>query len=348
MPVNVAQFAGTGADTEALLLKMYSGSFVSAPRSGVLLYNGVADRFIYRKSGGPGKSWQYLMMGDVPEAEDFDPGDDLLGQVMAIDEGTIVTDKYVVCHKWIGKDKMAQSHFSILPQLAEAHKSRIMRLYDRRAMITAALGSRQTSAVTKNGLNIHNGGNRVTRGGGSIAAAYPLSSTGAANLRADLRALRLAASQDNIPPGHMNGAILLDPYLKSVLTFDNTGQLFSRDYVTDNDQQKHEVHVVEGFTFLGEANTTSNQGPLPNENILTGPSKYQGNFTAQAADGIPGVLAFFRGGDASYGLGSVVFEETEHVVQWFQEKLAWLVMTYFRGGIDVMHKWNLGSIEAIT
>lgn len=348
MSVTPAQFAGTGADTEALLLKQYSGSFVSAPRSGVLLYNGVADSFIFRKRNVTGKSWQFLMMADVPEADDYDPGTDLMGQVMAIDEGTIVTDKYVVCHKWIGKDKMAQAHFDVLPQLAMAHKSRIERLYDRRAMITAAIGARRTTAVTKNGLNVHNGGNRVTRSGGSIAAAYPLSATGAANLRADFRSLGLAMSQDNILPGFQNRGIILDPYLKTVLTFDTTNQVFSRDFQDRNQQMTHKVEIVENFTILGEANTTSNNGPLPNENITDGPSKYQANFTAQASDGIPGVLAFVRGGEGQYGLGSVEFESISHLVKWFPEKLSWLVMTHFRGGCDVMHPWCLGSVEAIT
>lgn len=350
MPVNPVQFGANaaGTDNESLFLKMYTGSFVSAPRSGLLIHHGPADRFIYRKRPGSGKSWQYLMMAEVPEAEEYNPGEDLLGQVMAVEEGTITTDQYVVCHHWIGKDRMDQSHFEILPQLSERHSSRMERLYDRRAFITAALGARQTSAITKNGLNVHNGGNRVTRTGGTIAAAYPLSSTGAANLRADIRSLGLALTQDNIAPGHQNRALILDPYLVLVLTFDNTGQVFSKDYVTTNDQMRHEVRVLEGFTVLGEANTTSNGGPLPNQNITDGPTKYQGNFTAQAADGIPGVICLTRSLEAEYGLGMIEFEKLTHYVKYFPERLSWLVMSYMRTGCDRMHTWCLGSIEAIT
>lgn len=346
MPVTPVQFGATGTDNDALFLKQYTGSFVSAPRSGVFLFNGVAEQYIFKKRPGSGKSWQFLMMSEVPDAEEFEPGDDLLGQVFAVEEGTIVSDKYIVCHKWIGKDKMDQSHFEILPQLAQRHRSRIERLYDRRAMITAALGAR-SAAVTKSGLNIHNGGNRVTRSGSTFATAYPLNATGAANLRADLRSLSLALDRDNIAPGPQNRAILLEPYLRSVLTFDATGQVFSRDYVTTSDQMRHEVEVLERFTVLGYPNSTSNNGPLPDQNITDGPVKYQGNFSAQASDGLVGVLAFCRSMDGEFGLGSVEFESLRHVVLYFPERLAWLVMTYMRSGMDRMHPWCLGDVEVI-
>lgn len=354
MSVNTAQIGLTGSDQEALFLKVYTGSFVTAPKSSTFLYDGVASNFVFKPpTPAFGKEFQFLTMAEVPTPQEFDPGDDLLGQAMAVQEGSLFTDKYVMCHHWIGKDKMDQAHYAnqILPQLARAHKSQIERQYDKRAMITAAKGARQVTAVTKEGLLVHNGANRVTRSGGSIAAAYPLSSTGAANLRADLRTLGLALSQDNIAPGHQNRAIILDPYLKMVLTFDNTGQVFSKDYIytfNGNDQQKHEVNVIEGFTLLAEANTTSNNGPLPNQLITDGPVKYQGNFTAQAADGIPGVLVFSRSMANEYGIGCVEFEPIQNVVMYFREKLAWLIMTYSRSGCDIMHPWCLGSVEAIT
>ncbi len=354
MAVTPVQFGASGTDNDALFLKMYSGSFVAAPRAGILLHNGVADRYIYRRRPGSGKSWQFLMMAEVPEAEEYTPGEDLLGQAMAIEEGTIESDQYVVCHKWIGKDKMDQSHFEILPALAERHKNRIERLYDRRAMTVVAKSARQTSAATKNGLNVHNGGNRVTRSGGSIALAYPLSTTGAANLRADLRSLQLALTRDNIAPGFQNRGIIMDAHLKLVLTYDNTAQVFSKDYVTTNDQQKHMVDIIEDFAVIGTCNPTSSNGPLPDENIgatyngVSVPSTYQGNFTAQASDGIPGVLCFSRSNEGEYGVGAVEFEGLNHMVKYFPERLSWLVMTYMRTGIREMHRWCNGSIEAIT
>lgn len=351
--VTPVQFGQSGTDPTSLFLKVYTGSFVSAPRSGIFLMGGVADNFIFRaNTGGGGKSWQFLMGADVPDPDEFTPGDDLLGQVWAVEEGQIVSDGYIVCHKWLGKDRFDEAQFAgnILPYLAKMHRSKIERLYDKRAMITAALGARQTTAVTKNGLNVHNGGTRVTRsagGTGILSDAYPRNATGAANLIEDIRSFRLSCDNKNIDgtPGAVG--LLMDPYLRTVLSYDTSGKLWSRDYVTGNDQQRHEIEVIERCAVLGYPNPTSQNGPLPNENITGTPSKYTGNFTSGTSDGIPGVLAFCRSMEGEFGLGSVTFESLEHYVHYYPEKKAWLVMTTLRSGCDIMHPWCLGSIEAI-
>lgn len=337
-----------GTDLTSLALKQYTGSFVTAPRSGIFLLGG--DDIIYKKTAVDGKSWQYLMMADMPSPENYSPGQDLLGQIFSIDEGTIDTDQYLVCHKWIGKDQMQHAHFrnEILPSLATGHRSVIERLLDARIFRKAAQAARQTTAVSKNGLNVHNGGNRVTRGGGSIASAYPNSATGAANFRADLRSLSLAADIDNLSPETSNRHLFMPPALRHVLGFDNTGQVFSRDYNSRNDQQGLDVLNLERFTIRGYPNWTSNNGPLPDQNFTTGPTEYQGNFTAQATDGIPAALAFFRGMEGQYGVGMVEFEGLHHTVKYFEERLSWLVMTYIRTGVRVMHPWCVGSVEVIT
>lgn len=338
-----------GTDETSLALKQYTGSFVSAPRSGIFLYD--KGDMIYKKSPNGGKSWQFLMMSDVPEPDNYTPGADLLGQVYAVEEGTIETDQYLVCHKWIGKDQMQHSHFDVLPRLAQAHKSRIERTIDRRVFIKAAQGARQTSAVTKNGVNIHNGGNRVTRSGGTVISAYPDSATGAANFRADLKTLGLAADIDNIAPETRNRHLFMAPEMRYKLAFDTTAQVFSRDYNQRNDLQNIQIEEVERFAIAGYPNFSSNNGPLPNQDftaVAGTPSTYQTNFTAQAADGLPVALAMFRGMEGEYGVGMVEFEGLHHTVKYFEERLSWLVMTYIRTGIRVMHPWCLGSVEVIT
>jgi len=211
------------------------------------------------------------------------------------------------------------------------------------------LGARQTTAVTKNGLNIHNGGNRVTRVAASLTAAYPESATGAANLRANLRTLSRSLSEDNIEVSPQTVGLLMPPYLRSVLTYDATGQVFSKDYVnSENEQQKHEIMVIENMAVLGWPNQSSNNGPLPNENLTTGPSKYQGDFSVHATDGTPVALAFCKNHDDDYGLGMVEFESPTNVVMWVQDRLSWLVMSYRRTGCDVMHPWCLASIEVAS
>jgi len=335
-----------GTDETSLALKQYSGSFVNAPRSGIFLYD--EGQYIYKKSPASGKSWQFLMMSDVSEPDNYDPGADLLGQVYGVEEGTIESDKFLVCHHWVGRDQMQHSHVDILGRLASAHKSRIDRLVDKRVLIQAAYGARQTTAVTKNGMNVHNGGNRVTRSGTTLATAYPSSNTGAANFRADLRSLALAADVDNIAPEMQNRNLFFVPELRNVLAYDTTNQVFSNDFNQVNNQQAIRIQELERFAVRGHPNFSSNNGPMPNENFTSGPSAYQVNFTAQAADGFPVALAMFRGMEGEYGVGMVEFDGLHHTVKYFEERLSWLVMTYIRLGIRVMHPWCLGSVEVIT
>lgn len=344
------KFLGTGSDDEAMALKMYSGHFTSAPRSSVFLWdNGLPG--IYRKTITEGKSHQFLMGADVPEPEDFEPGDEIVGQQFAVDEGTITADKYLVASHKVPKDQMKLSHFDILPKLAKLHKSKLERRYDRRLAITACLAARSTTAVTKNGLSVHPGGNRVIRAGSSatsdtaVAAAYAASSTGAANFRADLRTLGLNMDIDNIDPE--SRYIWATPWIRQVLLYDNTAQLFSEDYIDPmtNRQQSRKVTLVEGFKILGWPNSTANGGPLPNENFTTELSKYNADFTPGTSVGTPVALSLASDGEGGAAVGVVQFEGIQHVVKYLDSQLCWLVMSYMYCGCGVMNPWCAGSVE---
>jgi len=347
---NAIKFLGTGSDDEALALKTYLGHFSAAPRSSTFLWDkGLPG--IERAMPGSGKSFQFLMEADVPEPEDFEPGDEVVGQQYAVDEGTITADKYLVAAKLIPQDQMHLSHFQILPRLAKAHKSKLERRYDRRLAITAALAARATTAVTKNGLSVHSGGNRVIRAGSSatsdtaVAAAYAASATGAANFRADLRTLGLAMDIDNIPVE--NRYAWATPWIRNVLLYDNTAQMFSEDYVDPetNRQQSRKITLVEGFKILGWPNATANGGPMPNENFTAELSKYNANFLPGTSVGTPVLLSLTGDMEGSAAVGVIEFEGIRHVVKYIQERLSWLVMSYMYCGCGVMNPYCAGSIE---
>lgn len=353
--VNATRFGANagGSDDTALFLKTYMGVFTEAWRSATFLWDAPGN-LIHRETVENGKSFQHLMWADLPDPENFVPGNELLGQQFEVEEGTVTVDQYLVSHNYVPRDQMKLSHFKILPRLARSQARRLGRAYDGRVMRLAALGARQTTAVTKNGLAIHSGGNRVTRAGAGAAAtdpvlAYPRTATGAANLRADLRTLALREDQDNIPRGTARRGIFFTPEMNDVLTFDTTAQVFSRDYIQDqNNQQKREVNLIEGFTVMGLPNFSSNGGPMPNSNVATGLSKYQGNFTAQTSDGIPVAITIAEGEDGGAGIGVVTFETVQQEVVYYPEKMSWLVMSYLYVGCDIMNPWLLGSVEAIT
>lgn len=346
MPVNAVQFGATGSDENALYLKVYSGSFIEPWREATHLWDDNSG-VINRQTVESGKEFQHLRFADIPEPDDFDPGNDLVGQGFAVDEVNITPDKYLVAHQWIRRDDMKKSHFQVLPRLARSHASRIGRTYDKRLFILAAAAARQTTAVTKNGLTVHKGGNRVTRSGGTVATAYPASTTGAANFRADLRTLGRRMDEDQIPAGGRR--LWFRPDVRESLLYDNTNQVFSRDFNSMNDQQMRKVMELEGFGVVGFPNASSNGGPLPDEDF-TGASlsKYRYNFTSQASDGIPAALALCVGPDGGAAVGVKTYENVQHVVRYYDEKLCWLVASFLYVGCGILDPWCAGSVEVIT
>lgn len=342
---------GTSATTDDLFLKFYTGEFNAAPQSGTFLYNTGAPG-IYRKTVTEGKSWQFLMEAWDPAAEDFDPGNQLLGQSFEEAEGTITPDKYLVAHHKIPKDEMHRSHFEVLSRRAKQHRGTLERLMDRRICITAALAARASASTgTRTGATIHNGGNRVTRAGSSavsdtaIAAAYPRTAAGALNFLQDVRQLARQMDEDNIPDGPQNRGLLLTPYIRDVLQFDSTGHVWSKDFISDGaNNMRREVQTLCGFQILGYPNKTSGSGPMPNENFTTGLSKYQANFLPGTSQGTPVALALCNSMDAS-AVGLVTFEEIKHEVVYLPDQLCYLVMSYTYAGVGQMHPWAAGSIE---
>lgn len=346
--MNGVNFLGTGADDQALALKLYMGKFNEAWRNPAH----IADTglpVIHRKTVTDGKSWQFLQLADSPEAENFTPGDEMLGQDFAIHEGTITPDMYLVAHKFVKKDQFHLAHFDILSRFARQHARKIAQRRDKRLFTMAALAAR-AAAVTKNGLAVHNGGNRVTRAvaSGVKATAYPLSATGAANIRADLRTLGYQMDLDMIPQD--NRYAWADPWIRQVLLYDNTSQLFSEDYIDgENKIQKRQIMLVEGFKIVGWPNTTSVGGPLPNENITSELAKYNADFSgAGTTDGTPVVIVLTEGPDGGAAIGEVTFERVSHVVKYIEERLGWLMMSYTLQGCGRIDDYCAGSIEVIS
>lgn len=347
--MNSVKFLGTGADDVALALKMYIGHFSDAWREAIHFAGPSGDGVIMRETVTEGKEFQFLQFADIPDAEDFEPGDEMIGQDFAVGEGSIRPDKYLVAHKFIRQDQIKFAHFSLIPRFAKAHAMKIGRKRDRRLAIMLGKAAR-TAAATKNGLTIHNGGNRVTRDEESVAAAYPLSSAGAANFVADARALAYQQDLDNIPSGPGQRRMWVPPYINQVLQFDNTGQIFSREYVdpATNSIQKRMVRLLAGFEIeQSHPNYMTNGGPIPDTNITNELPKYNLNFSLGVTTGTPVALVASQGPDGGAAVGEITFENVQHVVKYIPEKLGWLFLSYCLHGADVVDPYCAGSIEVI-
>ena len=343
---NTVRFLGTDADDTALALKMFMDSYTAAPRSSIFLYNTDA---IHKQPVGSGKSFQFLMESDLPTPDDFTPGSELMGQVFAVEEGTITVDRYIVSHHWIPRDQLNLAHFDPRSGLAARQKRRIEREIDRRVFITAVNAARATTAVTKDGVNIHNGGNRATTTGTSITNAYAASSAGATAFRADLKELARAMDEDNIlDEGRM---LWINPNIRETLGYDTSSQIWSRDYVDGNDINSRRLQIIDGFTVMGFPNRTSNGGPLPSEDLSHSNSKYTGNFSVKVGDttnGEPVAVVLATGSDGQKAVGMVEFEGIQHHVGYYPEKMSWLLMSFCYNGIGQMHPYCAGVIEAVS
>ena len=345
--LNRIAYLDTTAADQALALKMYSGIFQEAWRQSTYLWDNSIG-VIARQTVDSGKSFQFLQMADSPPAEEFTPGDEMLGQAYAVAEGTITVDGYLVAHKAVPRDQMKIGHFDILPKLAKGNARVIGQRYDKRLFSLACQAAR-ASASTKNGLTVHNGGNRVTRTGGAVATAYPASATGAANLRADLRTLARRMDEDNIPNGKGQRLLWLRPDMREVLLYDTTAQVFSFDYQSGNDISARTLVNLEGFEIVDFPNTVTNGGPFPDSNVTTDAfSKYNANFSIGASNGTPVALALCSGPDSQAAVGVVTFESVQHVVKYVEEKLSWLVFSFVLVGAGQLSPYCAGSVEVIT
>jgi|GEM_PF-6919613 len=333
-----------GVDLD-MALKVYTGNFGEAFRANAKLMNTtlpVVDKQIV----SAGHNFQNFEFGDIPEAVDFTPGDEMTGQSFAMDEVVTSSDKYVVAHQLIPQDVMKKSHVNILPKLGMAHGRIIPMKYDRRLFVCAAKAAR-AGEKTKDGLTIHNGGNIVTKSGGSISSAYPLSTTGAANFRADLRTLAYQMDLDEIPME--NRWLWMIPHMRNVLLYDNTAQVFSRDYNGSNDQQGRRIVEIEGFKFVDVVNQRSVGGSMPDSNITDEISaKYNGNFSVQANNGTPVAIALTSGPAGEAAVQMVTFEKVMSRIVYQPEKLAYLVQSFILAGAGQLNDWCAGSIEVVT
>ena len=341
-------------DDRALALNIYSGVFAEAFRAMPKLFDSPYP-VIHRKTVDGAKSYQALMMAQIQSPERaYTPGNRLLGQDYAVESATITADKYVLAHSKVPRDEMRVSHFEILPRLARSHARELRVELDRRLFITGCNAARAAALYKPptTGLIVHNGGNRVTRTGGAIATSWAKSTTGAANIRADLRSLGRLMDDDNVPD---DGRFLwVTPHVREVLAYDsNPSNLFSRDYIPEgtNVVQRRVIREIEGFKLIDYVNPTTNGGTIPDENMATYldmPTKYQIDFSIGASNGTPVALALCDSGDGGAAISLGTWESIQHEVTYIEDELVWLVASFTLAGIGQMYPWCAGSIECIT
>jgi hypothetical protein len=337
---NPSRFLNNAAGTEYALSpeEMFQMGVVEAFRDEVIFADSPA---IQRKIISQGNSHQFYLMADTPDPEEHTPGDELLGQQFEIDEGNITIDGIVVAHHDVPLDQMRLANFDILGPLARKTGERIARFYDNRLARLLVLTARG-AAVTKNGLSVHSGGNRVFVDNESVATAFPVSSTGASNFLDAAQELAEAMDNDNVPEG--GRYMWIDPYIRRVLAKD-TG-IWDVQYAQNasgNNLQGRLIGKIAGFEVMVAKNR------IPSANVTTGPSKYQGTFSVTSANSAVGRPVAIVAAGGQYGMapvGIVQHGGVESVMVPDERRNTVFVKSQVLMGAGQLHPWCAGVIEA--
>ena len=312
---------------------------------------------IDRRSVAGAAAFQYYMFGRMPTpSKEYQSGDDVLGQDYTLKNGQVNVDDIILGSGVIGEKDSIVSHISMMPYIAQETGRQVALELDRRILNQHALAARTAALTdTTTGLTVHNGGLRVTRSGGSatvataMAAAYPLSAAGAANLRADLRNLNYLADQNYWPEDQRK--LICDVYLRQVLQYDpNAAQWASADYIDgQNNLVQRRVMEIEGWKIMHWVNRNANDGILPDTNITSyvKSTKFNANFVPQASVGYPCVMAFGADSDENAAVGFGTWQGIRSDVFWKQWQHVWLGQTWCLTGIEKSKVYSAGSIEVI-
>ena len=345
---NSQRFLTKDGDDRDIALTMFWGTVLEAFRAETVLWNSVGEMgvgpnaapVIASRTMTEGKSWDFPIIGDDPTPEYHTPGTELLGQDVSLDKGTITIDDILVSHYDVPLDQVTISHFDVIAPFARKLGRSLATDFDKKLIITGVKAA-QTAAVT----GIHRGGNVVERVAATQAAAYPATATGALNFRSDVAELGQLLDEDNVPT---NGRFLLiSPYLRRILGATPAGNnpiaVWSKDFTAgENGSNTRTIAILEGFQVL-----VTNH--LPSTAITSGPSKYQGDFTAAGTgEGRPVALALCGADEGSAGIGYVTAGGVQPHLEPDHRRNTTFMKAQMMVGAGVLSPWCAGEIHVDT
>lgn len=307
-----ARFLTTGTDERALALKLFLGQVF-----GQFLR---ATRFLNRISFVTvtnGKSWQFIRHGKQT-ADEHIPGTELLGTPFPTTEGLVTIDDSLVSHADLAVEDEQLAHFSIRGPLAVEMGDALAQQLDQRISRLMVIGAR-TAAVS----GIHPGGQQVVRAGVDVATAYPISPTGAKNLRDDLWRMARLFDEDDQPDD--DRFCYITPFLHEVLGQDD--RIWDRDFDGSGFPDRV-LGRIGGFNIILSNN-------IPQTNVATGPTKYQIDATLTAALCAQGNMGI--GGVKRQAMRVFIGDDERRRTTFFKSEL--------RCGFGVIRTESLGEIS---
>lgn len=303
-----------GADPLALAITEYNGLAISEFQAGLKFMD-----TCYEFDGLGRQTDQFISVGEG-EAIEHTPGTDLGGVNIPTEARTIPFDsKELVLPIWTSVIDDFRTHFEVRQRYAQRAGYGVAKQVNSRIARMIAQGARRDNRTVTGSSYVFDGGTLVRRNAASLAAAYPLSATGSQAIQDDLAQVRISMQNKDMDWDSETPVAYMDHDRVAVLARDNTIQ--SKEYIEPGTNRLlyRIVSLVEGFRIVGTSQ-------MPNANVTTGESAYQGNYTYTA------ILCAF-------GKTAVAMRKARGLQpfgpQWYADKRSWLMGAAHFSGI----KW---------
>jgi hypothetical protein len=245
--VRVGQINGAG-DVDALFLKVFAGEVLTA----FTTMNKMLDKHVVRQIKS-GKSAQFPATWKV-NASYHTPGAEIVGQTVNHNERVIVIDDLLIADVFLAIIDEAKNHYDVRGEYSKQTGIALASQLDKNLFQTGYLAARASATIT--------GGN------GGTAVVDADSKTNAASLAASLFTVAQNFDEKDVPEDERYGFMKPAQYY---LMAQNTTAL-NKDWNGLGSYSDGKVIRIAGIELVKANN-------LPTTNIVTGPSKYQGDFT---------------------------------------------------------------------
>ena len=238
----------SAGDTKALFLKVFSGEVLNAFNTA----NKVLDKHVVR-SIPSGKSAQFPATWKVT-AQYHVVGTELVGQAANLSERVITIDDLLVADVFMALIEEAMNHYDVRREYSKQTGIALSNQMDRNVFQTALLAARASATITG------------AFGGTSIIDAD--ADTNSASLAASIFTAAQNLDEKDVPDE--DRWCFVRPAQYYILAQDTTA--INRDFRGAGSYADGKIIAVAGFPII-----KTNQ--LPNSNVVSGPAKYQGDFS---------------------------------------------------------------------
>jgi hypothetical protein len=283
----------TAGDELALYQKLFSGEVMTAFEQGTVF---LKHHFVQSISGG--KSKQFPILGRA-DASYHTVGVELTGGTIAHNERVITVDDMLVSHKFVAEWDEMVNHYEVRSKYTTELGRALAQKFDRTIAQVGVLAARASSPITG-----ENGGSVLTD------ANYGTSGAALASALFDAKVIFDESDVTGTPN------LFLRPAQHALMA--ETTSILNKDWGGAGSFSQGTVGPVNGVSILKTNN-------LPNSNINSGPTKYQGNFST--------TVGLFM---TDMAVGTVKLKDVAIESKWMLERLGTLMVARLAFGSGIL------------